>query len=90
MSKGYLSISLLSPSKLNITLQKVKEAVQIKNRNYDSVIKRLYLSYDMKLVTFSIDDQRNLIIQFPVFVHLHNQQCFDIIPTRSSPSSNYR
>ena len=28
----------------------------------------------MKLVTFGIDEQRNLIIQFPVFVHLHNQQ----------------
>ena len=28
----------------------------------------------MKLVTFGIDDQRNLIIQFPVFVHLHIQQ----------------
>ena len=28
----------------------------------------------MKLVTFGIDNQRNLIIQFPVFVHPHNQQ----------------
>ena len=28
----------------------------------------------MKLVTFCINDQRNLIIQFLVFVHLHNQQ----------------
>ena len=28
----------------------------------------------MKLVTFGIDDQRNLIIQFPVFVQPHTQQ----------------
>ena len=28
----------------------------------------------MKLVTFGIDEQRNLIVQFPVFVHPHNQQ----------------
>ena len=28
----------------------------------------------MKLVIFGIDDQRNLIIQFPVFVHPHTQQ----------------
>ena len=28
----------------------------------------------MKLVTFGIDDQRNVIIQFPVFVHPHTQQ----------------
>ena len=57
LSKGYLPISLLSPSKLNIILQKVKQAVQIKNRDYDLVIKRLYLYYDMKLVTFDIDDK---------------------------------
>ena len=74
LSKGYLPITLLSPSKLDVILQKVREAVQIKNRDYDLVIKRLYLYYDMKLVTFGIDDQRNLIVQFPVFVHPHNQQ----------------
>ena len=28
----------------------------------------------MKLVTFGIDDKRNLIVQFPVFVHPHNQR----------------
>ena len=28
----------------------------------------------MKLVTFGIDDQRNLIVQFPVFVHPQGQQ----------------
>ena len=27
----------------------------------------------MKLVTFGIDDKRNLIVQFPVFVHPQNQ-----------------
>ena len=48
--------------------------MQIKKRDYDLVIKRLYFYYDMKLVTFGIDDQRNLIVQFPVFVHPHNQQ----------------
>ena len=41
--KGYLPISLLLPSKLNIILQKVGEAVQIKNRDHDLVIKRLSL-----------------------------------------------
>ena len=74
LSKGNLPITPLSPSKLNIILQKVREAVQIKNKDYDLVIKRLYLYYDMKLVTFGIDDQRNLIIKFPVFVHPNNQQ----------------
>ena len=45
LSKGYLPISLLPPSKLNIILEKVREAVQINNIDYDLVIKRLYLYY---------------------------------------------
>ena len=39
LSKGYLPISLLSPSKLNLILQKVKQAVQVKNKDYDLVTK---------------------------------------------------
>ena len=75
LSKGYLPISLLPPSKLNMILQEeVKEALQITNRDYDLVIKRIYLYYGMRLVTFGIDDKRNLIIQFPVFVQLYTQQ----------------
>ena len=74
MLKGYLPISLLPPSKLNTILEKVRVAMQINNRDYDLVIKRLYLYYDMKLVTFSIDNQRNLIIQFPVYVLPDTQQ----------------
>ena len=73
LSKGYIPITLLSPSKLNIILQKVRETLQKENKDYDILIKRLYLYYDMKLVTFGIDDKRNLIVQFPVFVHPHNQ-----------------
>ena len=59
--------------------------MQIKNRDYDLVIKRLYLYYDMKLATFGIDDQRNLIIQFPVFVHLHNQQHLTLYQLETVP-----
>ena len=39
LSKGYLPISLLPPSKLNIILQEVKEALQVTNRDNDLVIK---------------------------------------------------
>ena len=74
LSKDYLPISLLPPSKLNIILEKVREAVQINNRDYDLVIKRLYPYYDIKLVAFGIDYQRSLIIQFPVFVQPQTQQ----------------
>ena len=43
LPKGYLPISLLPPSKLNAILGKVKEALQVNNRDYDLVTKRLYL-----------------------------------------------
>ena len=85
LSKGYLPITLLSPSKLNKILQKVRETVQKENKDYDILIKRLYLYYDMKLVTFGIDDKRNLIVQFPVFVHPHNQQHLTLYQLETVP-----
>ena len=39
LSKGYLPITLLLPSKLNIILQKVRETVQKDNKDYDILIK---------------------------------------------------
>ena len=74
LSKCYLPITLLLPSKLNTILQEAKVALQTTYREYYLVIKKLYLYYDMKLVMFGIDDQRNLIIQFPVFVQPYTQQ----------------
>ena len=68
LSKGYLPISLIPPSKLEAILQQEKTALAKTNKNYDLVLNRLYLYYDMKLVTFGINQDKNLIIQFPVFV----------------------
>ena len=44
------------------------------NKNYGFVIKGMYKYYDMKLVTFGADQDRNLIIQFPVFVQPYMQK----------------
>ena len=66
LSKGYLPISLITPSKLEAILQEVKKALAKTNKNHDLVLNRLYLSYDMKLVTFGIDQDKNIINQFPV------------------------
>ena len=85
LSKRYLPIILLSPSKLNIILQKVREMVQKENKDYDILIKQLYLYYGMKLVTFGIDDKRNLIVQFPVFVYPHNQQHLTLYQLETVP-----
>ena len=74
MAKGYLPISLITPIKVKEILEVVKVIVQKTNPYYDLVIKRLYLYYDMKLVTFGIEKDGNLIIKFPVFIQQCTQQ----------------
>ena len=55
------------------------------NPDYDIVIKRLHLYYDMKLVTFRIDRNRNLIIQFPIFVQPYTQQPLTLYQLETAP-----
>ena len=74
LAKGYLPLSLITPSKLREILNDVKTAIRKTNPDYDLVIDRLHLYYDMQLVMFGIDKHKNLIIQFPVFIQLYTQQ----------------
>ena len=85
LSKGYLPISLLPPSKLAKILQEVKQVLLKTNKNYGLVIKGMYKYYDMKLVTFGIDQNRNLIIQFPVFVQPYTQKPLTLYQVETIP-----
>ena len=62
LSKGYLPITLITPSKLEAILKLVQMAIAKTNQDYELVLNRLYLYYYMKLVMFGIDSQKNLII----------------------------
>ena len=53
---------------------KSKTPIWQTNLDYDLVIPRLHLYYDMQLVTFGIDKNKNLITQFPVFIQPYTQQ----------------
>ena len=64
----------MTPLKLQEILDLVKEAFIKTNPEYDTVIKRLHLYYNMKLVTFGIDRKLNLIIQFPIFMQPYTKQ----------------
>ena len=64
----------MTPLKLQEILDLVKEALIKTNPEYDIVIKRLHLYYNMRLATFEIDRKRNLITQFPIFVQPYTQQ----------------
>ena len=74
LAKGYLPISLITPLNIKEILNAVRNTVRKANPDYDLVIKRLHLYYDMKLVTFGIDNDRNLMVQFPVFMQPNTEQ----------------
>ena len=46
-SKGYLPISLITPSKLEAILQQVQAAISKSNQDYEIVLNRLYLYYNI-------------------------------------------
>ena len=66
--KGYLPNTLITPEKLQESFKEVRKTLRVTNPDYDLVIDRLYLYYDVQLATFGINKDRNLIIQFPIFV----------------------
>ena len=84
LSKEYLPISLITPSKLQEILQ-VQLAITKSSQDYEVVLNRLHLYYDMKLVTFGIDYQKNLIIQFPVFVQPYTQMKLTLYQIETVP-----
>ena len=86
LAKVYLPISLITSSKLKEIPTEVKVTIRKTDPDYDLVIDRLHLYYDMKLVTFGTEKERNLIMQFPVFI----QTSSNIISNRNCTSSNPR
>ena len=63
----------------------MRTTVKKTNPDYDLVIKSLHLCYDMKLVTFGIDTDKNLIVQFPVFIQLYTQQLLILYQIETVP-----
>ena len=68
VAKGYLPTTLITPNKLLEILAEVKKSLQHTNPDYTLVLERTHLYCDMQLITFGIDRDMNLVIQFPVFI----------------------
>ena len=74
LAKGYLPSTLIPPSRLQYILAEVKRSLQQTNPDYTLVFGRLHLYYDMPLMTFGVDRNMNLVIQFPVFIQPYIQK----------------
>ena len=73
LAKGYLPNTLIKPDKLQEILTEAKNSLHITNPDYTLVLDRLHLHCDMQLITFGIDRDMNLVIQFPVFIQTYTQ-----------------
>ena len=87
LSKGYLPISLLPPSKFEKILKEVRIEIAKSNKDYDLVLTRLYLYYDMKLVTFRIDKKKSDCTIPCVHTTLHPEK-IDYVSNQDSPCPN--
>ena len=74
LAKGYLLTTLLTPRQLQGILAEVKKSLQNTNPDYTLLSDRLHLYYNLQLVTFGIDKDMNLVIQFPVFIQSYTQK----------------
>ena len=74
LMKGYLPTILITSSKLQGILAEVKKSLQHTNPDYVLVLERLHFYYNMQLVTFGIDRNMNLVIQFPVFIQPYTKK----------------
>ena len=74
LTKGYLPTTLITLNKLQEILAEVKLSLQQTNLDNALALDRLHLYYDMQLVTFGIDKDMNLVIQFLVFIQPYTQK----------------
>ena len=70
-------------------ISSVKETLIKNNPDYNIVIERLHLYYDMKLVTFGIDKKKKLI-HFPIFVQPYTEQPLILYQLETFPVPNNR
>ena len=74
LTKGYLPTTFITPSKLQDILAEVRDSLQQTKPDYALILDRLHLYYDMQLLTFGIDGEMNLVIQFPVSIQPYIQK----------------
>ena len=90
LAKGYLPISLVTPSKLREIFNNVKTARQKTIPDYDLVKDRLHLYYNLQLVTCGNDKrQKSYSTISSIHTTIHTT-AIDTVSDRNSASSNHR
>ena len=74
LSKGYLPPQLFPPTTLVKISQKAIAMIKTKNPDYVLALPHITDYYDMRLVTFGLDDQGKLVICFPIFIKEYKKE----------------
>ena len=74
LSRGYLPADLFPPSTLKQMSDQAINMIKGQNPDYVLALPHLTDYYDMRLVTFSLDEEDRLIICFPIFIKEHKRE----------------
>ena len=85
LSKGYLPPQLFSPTEL-VKMDALK-MIQKRHPDYVLAIPHPSSYYDMRLVTFGIDDEERLVVCFLIFVKDYNREAFTLYQIETVPVS---
>ena len=85
LSKGYLPPQLFSPTDLvKISLSALK-MIQKRHPDYILAIPQASSYYDMRLVTFGVDEENRLVVCFPIFVKDFSREAFTLYQIETVP-----
>ena len=74
LSKGYLPPQLFPPRTLVEISQKAIAMIKTQNPDYVFALPHITDYYDMRLVTFGLDDQGRLVVCFPIFIKEYKKE----------------
>ena len=74
LSKGYLPPQLFPPRTLVEISQKAIAMIKTQNPDYVLALPHITDYYDMRLVTFGLDDQGRLVVCFPIFIKEYKKE----------------
>lgn len=74
LSKGYLPPQIFPPSKIVEISNRAIGMIRARNPDYVLALPHITDYYDMRLVTFGLDDKERLVICFPIFIKDFNKE----------------